>query len=225
MAGVNNHNIPEHMAENNLQPDYAPFHPLDGQLISVIGESQEQQSMDHEPYVLEEPQVMAAAPPVVTGITPLPQGAPMQDIMAALVNAINFQSDLILQQNQRFELQSRRIDAIAESRVTRHPRSHRARRSPTRKHLKTPRTAKTDERDTLRGDDPLEGPLPLDISDDILPSRKEVTKGPYLEELGSSHCPFFGSHLMAINVVKGLGPSLWTLYILHSSMESGTYLI
>ncbi|XP_045791841.1 serine/arginine repetitive matrix protein 1-like [Trifolium pratense] len=60
----------------------------------------------------------------------------MQDMMAALVNAINRQSDLLLQQNQRFEQQnqrleqqSRRIDAIAESRVTAQARQ--TRRSPT----------------------------------------------------------------------------------------------
>ncbi|CAJ2673558.1 unnamed protein product [Trifolium pratense] len=57
-------------------------------------------------------------------------------MMAALVNAINRQSDLLLQQNQRYEQQnqrlehqSRRIDAIAESRVTAQARP--ARRSPT----------------------------------------------------------------------------------------------
>ncbi|CAJ2648669.1 unnamed protein product [Trifolium pratense] len=57
-------------------------------------------------------------------------------MMAALVNAINRQSDLLLQQNQRYEQQnqrleqqSRRIDAIAESRITAQARP--ARRSPT----------------------------------------------------------------------------------------------
>ncbi|MCI97589.1 hypothetical protein A2U01_0118890 [Trifolium medium] len=56
----------------------------------------EQQSMDHEPYVPE-------ASPVISTIPP---GAPMETIMAALVNAINRQGDLIREQNQRFEAQS-----------------------------------------------------------------------------------------------------------------------
>ncbi|MCI77985.1 hypothetical protein A2U01_0099255, partial [Trifolium medium] len=55
----------------------------------------------------------------------------METIMAALVNAINRQGDLIREQNQRFEAQSQRLATIEESRVTRHSRSHRARRSPT----------------------------------------------------------------------------------------------
>ncbi|MCI64748.1 hypothetical protein A2U01_0086006, partial [Trifolium medium] len=41
--------------------------------------------MDHEPYVPEEPLVISAIPP----------GASMETIMAALVNAINRQGDLI----------------------------------------------------------------------------------------------------------------------------------
>ncbi|MCI35540.1 hypothetical protein A2U01_0056761, partial [Trifolium medium] len=124
---------------NNVQPmDYAPYHPLDGQLASVTGDSQGQHNMNHEPYIPEEPQIEVATPPPATGAVTLPQGAPMQDIMAALVNAINRQSDMIMQQNQkfeqhnkRFESQSRRIDAIAESRVTAQPQHRRTRRSPT----------------------------------------------------------------------------------------------
>ncbi|MCI59405.1 hypothetical protein A2U01_0080660, partial [Trifolium medium] len=37
MAGVNNHQVPEHMAENSIQQDYAPYHPLDGQMASLTG--------------------------------------------------------------------------------------------------------------------------------------------------------------------------------------------
>ncbi|MCI59230.1 hypothetical protein A2U01_0080485, partial [Trifolium medium] len=55
----------------------------------------------------------------------------METIMAALVNAINRQGDLIREQNQRFEAQSQRLAAIEESRVTRYSRSRHARRSPT----------------------------------------------------------------------------------------------
>ncbi|MCI70158.1 hypothetical protein A2U01_0091421, partial [Trifolium medium] len=51
MTGVNN-NIQEQMAENNLQPEYEPTHQ-DGQFALVTGD--EQESMDHEPYVPEAP--------------------------------------------------------------------------------------------------------------------------------------------------------------------------
>ncbi|MCI80669.1 hypothetical protein A2U01_0101940, partial [Trifolium medium] len=47
MAGVKN-NIPKHMAENIPPPEYGPTHQ-DGQFALVTGE--EQESMDHEPYV------------------------------------------------------------------------------------------------------------------------------------------------------------------------------
>ncbi|MCI49611.1 hypothetical protein A2U01_0070855, partial [Trifolium medium] len=52
MAGVNN-NIPEHMAENSLPPEYGPSLQQDGQFALVAEE--EQESMDHEPYIPEEP--------------------------------------------------------------------------------------------------------------------------------------------------------------------------
>ncbi|CAJ2677539.1 unnamed protein product [Trifolium pratense] len=137
MAGVNNHQIPEHVAENNAQPmDYAPYHPLDGQFASVTEDGQEGQNAHYEPYDPEEPQIPVATPPQATLAVAIPPGVPMQEMMAALVNAINRQSDLLLQQNQRYEQQnqrleqqSRRIDAIAESRVTAQARP--ARRSPT----------------------------------------------------------------------------------------------
>ncbi|PNX57054.1 hypothetical protein L195_g050202 [Trifolium pratense] len=46
MAGVNNHQVPEHVAENNVQPmDYAPYRPLDGQFASVTEDSQGGQNM------------------------------------------------------------------------------------------------------------------------------------------------------------------------------------
>ncbi|MCI52052.1 hypothetical protein A2U01_0073296, partial [Trifolium medium] len=75
MAGVNS-NSHEQMAENSLQPEYGSGHQ-DGQFALVTGE--DQVSMDHKPYVPE-------APPVISMIPP---GAPMETIMAALVNAIN----------------------------------------------------------------------------------------------------------------------------------------
>ncbi|MCI90853.1 hypothetical protein A2U01_0112147, partial [Trifolium medium] len=38
MAGVNNNNIPEHVAENTLQPEYGPQYQQDGMFASVTGE-------------------------------------------------------------------------------------------------------------------------------------------------------------------------------------------
>ncbi|CAJ2677123.1 unnamed protein product [Trifolium pratense] len=137
MAGVNNHQIPEHVAENHGSPmDYAAYHPQDGQFASVTEDGQGEQNAHYEPYNPEEPQIPVATPPQATPAAAIPPGVPMQEMMAALVNAINRQSDLLLQQNQRFEQQnqrleqqSRRIDAIAESRITAQARP--ARRSPT----------------------------------------------------------------------------------------------
>ncbi|MCI66989.1 hypothetical protein A2U01_0088247, partial [Trifolium medium] len=60
-------------------------------------------------------------PPVVSTIPP---GAPMETIMATLVNAINRQGDLIREQNQRFEAQSQRLAVFEESRATRYARSY-----------------------------------------------------------------------------------------------------
>ncbi|MCI88205.1 hypothetical protein A2U01_0109491, partial [Trifolium medium] len=59
MAGVNN-NIPEHMAENSLPPEYGPTLNQDGQFALVTGE--EQESMDHKPYVPEEPPIISTIP-------------------------------------------------------------------------------------------------------------------------------------------------------------------
>ncbi|CAJ2674998.1 unnamed protein product [Trifolium pratense] len=137
MAGVNNHQIPEQVAENHGSPmDYAAYHPGDGQFASVTEDGQGEQNAHYEPYNTEEPQIPVATPPQATPAAAIPPGVPMQEMMAALVNAINRQSDLLLQQNQRFEQQnqrleqqSRRIDAIAESRITAQARP--ARRSPT----------------------------------------------------------------------------------------------
>ncbi|XP_045809926.1 serine/arginine repetitive matrix protein 1-like [Trifolium pratense] len=123
MAGVNNHQIPEHVAKNHGTPmDYAPYHPLDGQFASVTEDGQEGQNVHDEPYNLEEPHIPVATPPQATPAAAIPPGVPMQDMMAALNQRFE-------QQNQRLEQQSRRIDAIAESRVTAQARP--ARRSPT----------------------------------------------------------------------------------------------
>ncbi|MCI45370.1 hypothetical protein A2U01_0066609, partial [Trifolium medium] len=47
MGGVNNNNeVPEHVAENNLQ--YGPPHPQDGMFASVM---EEEEVPIHEPYV------------------------------------------------------------------------------------------------------------------------------------------------------------------------------
>ncbi|MCI00964.1 hypothetical protein A2U01_0021988, partial [Trifolium medium] len=68
--------IPEHVAENNLKTEYGPPHPEDGAFASVTGDNDEQ---IHEPYVPSDPLVIPLVQP----------GAPMETIMAALVNAIN----------------------------------------------------------------------------------------------------------------------------------------
>ncbi|MCI68650.1 hypothetical protein A2U01_0089911, partial [Trifolium medium] len=73
MAGVNN-NTNEQMTENSLAAEYRPTYQQDGQFSLVTGE--EQESMDHEPYMPEQPPVISTIPP----------GAPMETIMAALVN-------------------------------------------------------------------------------------------------------------------------------------------
>ncbi|MCI61819.1 hypothetical protein A2U01_0083076, partial [Trifolium medium] len=54
MADVNNNNIPEHVTENNLQPEYGQQYPQDGRFSSVTGEEGEQV---HEPYVPSNPLV------------------------------------------------------------------------------------------------------------------------------------------------------------------------
>ncbi|MCH91437.1 hypothetical protein A2U01_0012364 [Trifolium medium] len=118
MTDVNNNNIPEHVAENNLQPEYGPQYQQDGMFASVTGEDEEQV---HEPYVPSDPLVIA----------PVPPRAPMEIVMATLVNAINHQGDFIREQNQRLLSQSQRLLAVEESRVTRLSRSGHPRRSPT----------------------------------------------------------------------------------------------
>ncbi|MCI67143.1 hypothetical protein A2U01_0088401, partial [Trifolium medium] len=80
MVGVDNNNVPEHVAENNLQPEYGPQYQQDGMFASITGEDGEQV---HEPYVPSDQLVIA----------PVPPGAPMETIMAALVNTINRQGD------------------------------------------------------------------------------------------------------------------------------------
>ncbi|MCI49450.1 hypothetical protein A2U01_0070694, partial [Trifolium medium] len=92
MADVNNNNIHEHVTENNLQPEYGQQYPQDGLFTSVTGEEGEQV---HEPYVPSDPLVIA----------PVPPGAPMETVMAALDNAINRQGDFIRDQNQRLMAQ------------------------------------------------------------------------------------------------------------------------
>ncbi|MCI62906.1 hypothetical protein A2U01_0084163, partial [Trifolium medium] len=66
------------MAENNLQ---LPNHQ-DGAFASA---TEEEEVQVHEPYDPSDPLMIA----------PVQPGAPMETIMAALVNAINRQGDLI----------------------------------------------------------------------------------------------------------------------------------
>ncbi|MCI44979.1 hypothetical protein A2U01_0066218 [Trifolium medium] len=53
--------------------------------------TEEEEVLVHEPYVPSDPLVVA----------PVPPGAPMETVMAALVNAINCQGDFIRYQNHR----------------------------------------------------------------------------------------------------------------------------
>ncbi|MCI75617.1 hypothetical protein A2U01_0096886, partial [Trifolium medium] len=78
--------------------------PEDGAFASVTGEDDEQV---HEPYIPSDPLVIPSVQP----------GAPMETIMAALVNAINRQGDFILEQNQRIMAQNQRLAAVEESRA------------------------------------------------------------------------------------------------------------
>ncbi|XP_045822174.1 serine/arginine repetitive matrix protein 1-like [Trifolium pratense] len=177
MAGVNNHQVLEHMAENNVHPmDYAPYHPQDGQMASVKEDSQGGQNMNDEPYNPDEPQIPVATPPQATPAMAIPPGAPMQDIMAALVNAINRQSDMILQQNleqhnRRLESQSRRIDAIVESRVT--VLARRAQRSPTPRTVQARRAQRSPTPVRSRSFSRSRSPPPRRRTERVSPRRNE----------------------------------------------------
>ncbi|PNX68624.1 hypothetical protein L195_g064063, partial [Trifolium pratense] len=46
--------------------DYAPYHPQDGQFVSVTEDGQAGQDMHDEPYNPEEPQIPVATPPQAT---------------------------------------------------------------------------------------------------------------------------------------------------------------
>ncbi|MCI31754.1 hypothetical protein A2U01_0052966, partial [Trifolium medium] len=118
MTDVNNNNIPEHVAENNLQSEYGPQYQQDEMFASVTGEEGEQV---HEPYVPSDPLVIALVPP----------GAPMETVIAALVNAINRQGDFICEQNQKLMAENQRLVAVEDSRATRLSRSSHPRRSAT----------------------------------------------------------------------------------------------
>ncbi|MCI81556.1 hypothetical protein A2U01_0102830, partial [Trifolium medium] len=74
---VNNNNVPEHMAKNDLQQ----LLQQDGAFASV---TEEEENQVHEPYIPSDPLM----------IVPVQPRAPMETIMAALVNAINRQGDL-----------------------------------------------------------------------------------------------------------------------------------
>ncbi|GAU44580.1 hypothetical protein TSUD_136270 [Trifolium subterraneum] len=133
MASVNNQ---EFMAENH------PQHPQHSQPVghaaSVTPEGSAAQvqetplnvtPLQHEPYVPEDPLVVPQIPP----------GAPMKVVMAALVNTINCQGQLLREQtehmrgqNEQLHDQSCRIQVAEHSRTTTRVsgRTHR-RRSPT----------------------------------------------------------------------------------------------
>ncbi|PNX65891.1 hypothetical protein L195_g054770 [Trifolium pratense] len=73
----------QHVAENNVQ--YGPPHSQDRQLASVTKD----ENPSHEPYV----------PTDLPTVAPVPPGAPMETIMATLVNTINRQGEFIHKHN------------------------------------------------------------------------------------------------------------------------------
>ncbi|CAJ2645722.1 unnamed protein product [Trifolium pratense] len=152
MAGVHNHQIPEHVAENNAQPmDYASYHPLDGQFASVTEDGQEGQNVRDEPYNPEEPQIPVATPPQATPAMAVPPGAAVQDIMAALVNAINRQ---VTAQARPARRSPTPVRSITYSRSRSPPRHRSERRSSPRRNEAISRNSTPPRRHSPRRDNP-----------------------------------------------------------------------
>ncbi|GAU17189.1 hypothetical protein TSUD_178190 [Trifolium subterraneum] len=133
MAGVSNQ---EFMGENG--PLNPPHHLQDGLEASVTPEGSATHAqvtpLDVQPLQQEIP---VQEDPLV--VPQVPQGAPMEVVMAALVNTINRQGQLLREQtanmrgkNELIHEQNRRIQAVENSRAaSRISRSIRRRRSPT----------------------------------------------------------------------------------------------
>ncbi|GAU19888.1 hypothetical protein TSUD_171140 [Trifolium subterraneum] len=134
MAGANHANH-EFVGENHPNP---PNHhnQFDGQEASVTPEG----SVAHAqvtPLDVPPPQPPQPEDPLV--VPQVPQGAPMEVVMAALVNTINRQGEILREQannmrgqNELIREQNRRLRAVEESRAaSRASRSARRQRSPT----------------------------------------------------------------------------------------------
>ncbi|GAU36139.1 hypothetical protein TSUD_316680 [Trifolium subterraneum] len=133
MAGANHANH-EFVGENHPNP---PNHhnQFDGQEASVTpeGSAAHAQVTPHDVLPPQPPQ----PDPLV--VPPVPQGAPMEVVMAALVNTINRQGEILREQannmrgqNELIREQNRRLRAVEESRAaSRVSRSTRRQRSPT----------------------------------------------------------------------------------------------
>ncbi|GAU50675.1 hypothetical protein TSUD_187590 [Trifolium subterraneum] len=134
MAGVNHANH-EFVGENHPNP---PNHhnQIDGQEASVTPEG----SAAHAqvtPHDVLPPQPPQPEDPLV--VPQVPQGAPMEVVMAALVNTINRQGEILREQannmrgqNELIREQNRRLRAVEESRAaSRVSQSARRQRSPT----------------------------------------------------------------------------------------------
>ncbi|PNX86395.1 hypothetical protein L195_g042473 [Trifolium pratense] len=82
MVGVNKNNV-VNMAENEIQ--VGPTHPQDRKLASIT----ESDDPNYEEYV----------PEPLMDIPSLPVGAPIETVIAALVNAVNCQVQYMREQN------------------------------------------------------------------------------------------------------------------------------
>ncbi|GAU12536.1 hypothetical protein TSUD_182500 [Trifolium subterraneum] len=134
MAGANHANH-EFVGENHPNP---PNHhnQFDGQEASVTPEGSAAHAQATPPGV-PQPQPPQPEDPLV--VPQVPQGAPMEVVMAALVNTINRQGEILREQannmrgqNELIREQNRRLRAVEESRAaSRVSRSTRRQRSPT----------------------------------------------------------------------------------------------
>ncbi|GAU40245.1 hypothetical protein TSUD_219550 [Trifolium subterraneum] len=131
MTGAN----PEFIGENN--PQNPPLHRQDGQETSVTPEGSAAQA---QVTPLDVPPLHHVPPPEDPLVVPqVPLGAPMEVVMAALVNTINRQGQLLREQaenmrgqNDLIREQNRRIRAVEDSRAaSKISRSIRRHRSPT----------------------------------------------------------------------------------------------
>ncbi|GAU51788.1 hypothetical protein TSUD_415740 [Trifolium subterraneum] len=134
MAGANHANH-EFVGENHPNP---PNHhnQFDGQEASVTPEGSAAHAQATPPGV-PPPQPPQPEDPLV--VPQVPQGAPMEVVMAALVNTINRQGEILREQannmrgqNELIREQNRRLRAVEESRAaSRMSRSTRRQKSPT----------------------------------------------------------------------------------------------